>query len=190
MTAEKVQKIKVVGISGSLRKKSFNTALLREAKALAPDGMEIEIFDIIDVPLFNADVEAVGDPAAVKAMKEAIRAADGVLFATPEYNHSTSGVLKNAIDWASRGKDSPLVGKPVTFMGTGGIAGSSRAQMHLENIFVETRSYSMSKPGVILPFARTQFDADLHLLNDDVKVSVKKHLEAFVIWINKVGTKA
>ena len=94
--------ITVLGISGSLRRKSSNTGLLRAGQEVAPAGMEIAIFDIADLPLYNSDVEAGGDPAPVAALKAAIRDADGVVFATPEYNWGTSGALKNAIDWASR----------------------------------------------------------------------------------------
>ncbi|MBM3933152.1 MAG: NAD(P)H-dependent oxidoreductase [SAR202 cluster bacterium] len=189
MTSSSPGKLKVLGISGSLRQKSFNSALLREAQALAPDAMEIVIFDIHTIPLYDGDVEAAGDPAPVRELKDAIRAADGVLWVTPEYNHSTSGVLKNTIDWASRGKDSPLVGKPVTFMGAGSSGGTARAQMHLENIFAETRSHSMSKPGVLVAFARRQFDDNLTLNNDDTKMAVRAHLEAFALWIQKINRK-
>ena len=95
----------VLGISGSLRKASFNTGLVRAAQEIAPDGMEITVFDIKDLPFYNGDIEAQGDPASVIALKSAVRDSDAVLFATPEYNWGTSGVLKNAIDWASRDRE-------------------------------------------------------------------------------------
>ncbi len=94
--------LKVLGISGSLRKGSFNSGLLRAAQEVAPDGMEINIFDLKDIPFYNGDVEADGDPASVLALKGAIQNADGVMLATPEYNYGTSGALKNAVDWAYR----------------------------------------------------------------------------------------
>ena len=97
--------LRVLGISGSLRKASFNTGLLRASQELAPDGMEIGIFDIRDIPFYDGDLEAEGDPAPVAALKRAIRDADGILLATPEYNWGTSGALKNAIDWASRDRE-------------------------------------------------------------------------------------
>ncbi len=124
--------LRVLAISGSLRKASFNTGLLRAAKEIAPDGMEITIFDIKDLPFYNGDVEAQGDPAPVVALKSAVRDADAVLFATPEYNWGTSGVLKNAIDWASRDREEgSFMGKPGTIIGAGGRSGTARAQMQL-----------------------------------------------------------
>ena len=143
--------LRVLGISGSLRKASFNSGLLRAAQEVAPERMEITIFDIIDLPLYNGDVEAQGDPASVVALKLAIRGADAVLFATPEYNWSISGALKNAIDWASRdGEEESLMGKPATIIGAGGRAGTARAQMQLREILAELGSVVMVKPGVLV----------------------------------------
>ena len=116
--------LKVLGISGSLRRASFNSGLLRVAQEVAPAGMEVSIFDLKDLPLYNGDVEADGDPAPVIALKSAVRDADAVLFATPEYNWGTSGALKNAIDWASRDREEgSLMGKPATIIGAGGEPG-------------------------------------------------------------------
>ena len=124
--------LRVLAISGSLRRASFNSGLLRAAQEVAPDGMEITIFDIKPLPFYDGDLEAEGDPASVVSLKSAIRDADAVLFATPEYNWGTSGALKNAIDWASRDReDGSLMGKPVTIIGAGGRAGTARAQMQL-----------------------------------------------------------
>ena len=124
-------RVHILGISGSLRKGSFNTGLLRAAQELAPEGMEIAIFDLKDIPLYNGDVEAEGDPESVTALKEAIRNSDGVLFASPEYNHGITGVLKNAIDWASRDRDEgSLNGKPAAIVGAGGVSATARAQAH------------------------------------------------------------
>ena len=126
-------RLHVLGISGSLRKASFNSGLLRAAQELAPAHAQITIFDLKDVPLYDGDVEAEGDPGPVTALKSAIRSAQGILFATPEYNHNTSGVLKNAIDWASRdGEKGSIVEKPVTMIGAGGGGGTSRAQAQLQ----------------------------------------------------------
>src|SRR4051812_13513323 len=110
--------IRVLGFAGSLRRESYNRALLRAAAGLAPDGMEIAAFDLADVPLYNGDVEALGDPDPVKRFKQAIGNADGVLMVTPEYNHGVPGVMKNAVDWASRppGK-AVLQHKPVGILG-------------------------------------------------------------------------
>ena len=151
--------LKILGISGSLRKGSFNTALLRAAQELASEGMEITIFDLKGIPLYNGDVEAAGDPAPAAALKSAIRNADGVLFATPEYNHGMSGVLKNAIDWASRDRnEGSLQGKPVAMMGAGGMAGTARAQLQLQNVLSEAGSIVMVKPRVLVALPWQKFD--------------------------------
>jgi len=107
----------ILGVSGSLRAASFNTALLRAAQELAPDDVTIRIFGLHDLPLFNQDVEDAGDPPSVTAWKDAIRASDALLLACPEYNGGVTGVLKNAIDWASRGKPAPLTGKICCLVG-------------------------------------------------------------------------
>ena len=126
--------MKILGIAGSLRHGSYNRALLREAELLTPPGVELEQFDLRFLPLFDADVEAAGDPPEVRELKEAIRDADALLIATPEYNRGTSGVLKNAIDWASRPPfGSPLSGKPVAIMGAGGRSGTASAQTQVRD---------------------------------------------------------
>src|SRR5262245_65082316 len=129
--------VRVLGVAGSLRLGSLNRALLRAAVARAPEGMAIETFDLIDVPLYNGDVEAAGDPPGVAAFKDAIRAADAVLFVTPEYNHGVPGVMKNAVDWASRpARDAALNGKPVGIIGASpGQVGTARGQSQLRQAF-------------------------------------------------------
>ncbi len=115
--------VRILGISGSQRKASFNTGLLRAAQTMVPDGVDFQIFDIKGIPFYDGDVEAEGDPATVVALKSAIQNSDAVIFATPEYNWGTSGALKNAIDWASRERsEGSLMGKPVTIIGAGGRA--------------------------------------------------------------------
>jgi len=99
------KRIRVLAISGSLRKTSFNTGLLRASQEVAPDWMDVEIFDIRDLPFYDGDLEAQGDPEPVRSLKSAIRESDAVMFATPEYNWGTSGVMKNAIEWASRDRE-------------------------------------------------------------------------------------
>jgi len=177
--------LRVLAISGSLRKASVNTGLLRAAQEIAPDGMEITIFDIKDLPFYNGDVEAQGDPAPVLALKTAVRDADAVLFATPEYNWGTSGALKNAIDWASRDREEgSLMGKPGTIIGAGGRAGTARAQMQLHETLAETGSIMMAKPGVqVQAFAPGIFDADGNLIDDNTKELLRRHLDEFTKWI-------
>lgn len=144
--------IKLLGISGSLRKGSFNTALLRAAQELAPDGMTIETADISEIPLYNDDVrEQQGYPAPAQTLREQIRDADAVLISTPEYNYSIPGVLKNAIDWASRPPEQPFDGKIVGIMGASpGRLGTARAQYHLRQCFVFLNSTVLNKPEVMV----------------------------------------
>ncbi len=178
-------RLRVLAISGSLRKASFNTGLLRAAQEIAPDGMEITIFDIKELPFYNGDVEAQGDPTSVIALKSAVRDADAVLFATPEYNWGTSGALKNAIDWASRDREEgSLMGKPVTIIGAGGRAGTARAQMQLQETLAETGSVVMVKPGVLIQaFAPQKFDSEGSLIDDHTKELLRRHLDDFTKWI-------
>ena len=176
--------LRVLAISGSLRKASFNTGLLRAAREIAPDGMEITIFDIKDLPFYDGDVEAQGDPAPVAALKSAVRDADAVLFATPEYNWGTSGALKNAIDWASRDREEgSLMGKPVTIVGAGGRAGTARAQMQIHETLAETGAVVMVKPGVqIQAFAPGIFDSEGNLIDEKTKELLRNHLEELANW--------
>ena len=177
--------LRVLAISGSLRKASFNTGLLRAAREVAPDGMEITIFDIKDLPFYDGDVESQGDPAPVTALKSAVRDADAVLFATPEYNWGTSGAMKNAIDWASLDREEgSLMGKPVTIIGAGGRAGTARAQMQLLETLGETGSVVMVKPGVqVHAFTPGTFDSEGNLIDDKIKELLRRHLDEFTKWI-------
>ncbi len=180
--------LQVLAISGSLRKASFNSGLLRAAQEIAPEQMEIIILDINDLPFYNGDVEAQGDPASVVALKSAIRDADAVLFATPEYNWSISGALKNAIDWASRDREEgSLMGKPATIIGAGGRAGTARAQMQLREILAELGSVVMVKPGVLVQaFAPPRFDSQGNLIDEETKDLLRKHLDEFTTWISRL----
>ena len=177
--------LRILAISGSLRKASFNTGLLRAAREIAPDGMEIRIFDIKDFPFYDGDVEALGDPAPVIALKSAVRDADAVLFATPEYNWGTSGALKNAIDWASRDRgEGSLMGKPATIIGAGGRARTARAQMQIHETLAETGAVVMVKPGVqIQAFAPGTFDSEGNLIDVEIRKLLLRHLEEFSRWI-------
>jgi len=176
--------VRVLGIAGSLRAASFNRALLRAAQELAPGGMEIGIFDIAPIPLYNADVEAKGDPEPVAALKTAIREADALLIVTPEYNFGVPGVLKNAIDWASRPPaQTPLRGKPAAIMGaTPGQGGTIRAQMQLRQAFVFTQTIALLQPEVLVTKAHEKFDKDGRLIDELTRGFVKKQLEALMDW--------
>lgn len=169
----------ILAISGSVRKDSYNTALLRALQPLAPEGMQIAIADIGSLPLFNQDVEASEFPAVAQALKESIEKADGIIIATPEYNRSIPGVLKNAIDWASRpwGQNS-FAGKPVLVMGVSvGKIGTAVAQSHLKQVMVYLDAKVIGQPELYLGPASELFDAEGNLTDESAKDLLKKALE-------------
>jgi chromate reductase, NAD(P)H dehydrogenase (quinone) len=172
--------IKVLGISGSIRKNSFNSGLLRAAKEVQPENMDITIYDIAELPLYNEDNNVGEPPKPVQDFKRKIAEVDAILFAVTEYNYSLSGVLKNAIDWASRPlKDSPLNGKPFAMMGAGGGLGTARAQYHLRQIAVFVNMFTFNKPELMIPRAFEKFDENGNLKDDSIKEKIKDLLDAF-----------
>jgi len=179
--------LRILGVAGSLRAGSLNKALLRAAAELAPDGMEIEVFDLAEVPLYNGDVEAAGDPPGVAAFKQAIAASDGVLMATPEYNHGVPGVMKNAIDWASRPpREAPLGGKPVGLIGASpGQTGTARGQSQLRQAFEFTNSYCMPQPELLVFRAHEKFDGDGTLTDEATAQYLQRYLVAFGGWVRR-----
>ncbi len=159
--------MKVLGISGSLRKGSYNSMALRAAQKLAPQGMSIEIADISRIPLYNDDVRAAGEPAEVAALKAQIRAADAVLLVTPEYNFSIPGVLKNTLDWMSRPPEPPFDGKVVAIMGASpGPVGTARVQYDLRKVLVFMNAFTVNKPEVFIANCAGKFDAEGHLTDE------------------------
>ena len=180
--------IRVAGIPGSLRAGSLNKALLQAAVELAPAGMEIKTYTGLgDIPPYNEDVFVKGDPEPVAVMKAAITEADAMLISSPEYNYGVPGVLKNAIDWASRpaGK-SVLNRKPAAIMGCSpGLGGTIRAQHALRQTFVFTETYVMLQPEIKIPSAAPLFDSSGRLIDENTRQHLKKFLEAFVIWIER-----
>ncbi|MEO8714337.1 MAG: NAD(P)H-dependent oxidoreductase [Acetobacteraceae bacterium] len=182
--------VRILGISGSLRKGSFNSAALRAAQELAPQGMSIEVFDIAPIPLYNEDVKAQGFPPPVEALRRKVLEADGVLLASPEYNYSTSGVLKNTIDWVSRPPGQPFDGKPIAIMGaSGGLLGTARAQYHLRQMFVFMNGHVMNRPEVMIPQAQNKFDAEGKLEDQPTRDFVSALLVAFAAWVRRMGAK-
>ena len=180
----------ILGISGSLRKASYNTGLLRAAQELLPEGMRLELADISQFPLYNEDVSSMGLPEAVKIFQAQIRAADGLMIATPEYNFSIPGVLKNAIDWASRPlQGQPFDGKPVAILGAGGRMGTVRAQVHLRQIAVFLNMHPLNRPEVLIQQARDKFDADGNLTDTAARQAVKDLLVALAGWIARLEPK-
>lgn len=174
------EKIKVVGIAGSLREKSYNRAALRAAKKLAPDNIEVEVFDrMADIPPYNQDRE--NDlPEAVVKLKKMVKAADGVLFVSPEYNYSVSGVLKNAFDWASRpyGK-SAWTGKPAAIMGaSSGMLGTARMQYHFRQVVVHESMPAVVESEVMIPHSADKFNERLELTDEKTKEKIVELLNA------------
>lgn len=179
-------KVKVLGISGSIRKNSFNSGLLRAAKEVQPENMEIDIYSLSELPLYNEDKNAGNGPEPVKQFKQKLAEADSLLFAVTEYNYSVSGVLKNAIDWASRPlKNSPINGKPFAMMGAGGALGTARAQYHLRQIAVFTNMFTFNKPELMVPRAAEKFDENGNLKDDEIKEKIKALLDALYDWTMK-----
>ena len=177
----------VLGFSGSLRKGSYNTAALRAAIELAPTGMTITHADISDFPLYNDDVREAGYPPAVEHVRRQIHMADAVLFVTPEYNYSVSGVLKNAIDWASRPPDSPLIGKAAAIMGaSSGLIGTARAQYHLRQIAVFLDMKLVNRPEVMISQAAQKFDENGRLTDQKTREMIGKLLAALAVWTEKL----
>jgi chromate reductase, NAD(P)H dehydrogenase (quinone) len=159
--------MKVLGISGSLRKGSYNTMALRAAQKLAPQGMTIEVADISRIPMYNDDVRAAGEPAEVAALKAQIRAADAVLLVTPEFNFSIPGVLKNTLDWMSRPPEPPFDGKVVAIMGASpGPVGTARVQYDLRKVLVFMNSFTVNKPEVFINLCAGKFDAAGNLTDE------------------------
>jgi chromate reductase len=170
----------VLGIAGSLRAGSYNRALLRAAEELAPEGVAVTAFDLRPIPLYDGDLEALGDPEPVAALKDAIHAADALLLVTPEYNHSVPAVLKNAIDWASRpALRSPLAGKPIAIAGAStGLSGTRRAQEHLCQALAFPRARVLDEPRLLVPEAYSKFDEDGQLVDEDTIEALGAFLEA------------
>jgi chromate reductase len=171
----------VVGFAGSLRRDSYNRALLRAATELAPPALHIVIHELDEIPLYNGDLEAAGVPPSVVQLRDAIRRADGVLIATPEYNHGVPGVLKNAIDWLSRPpRDSALNGQVAAVMGASpGMTGTARGQSQLRQAFVFTNTYALLQPEILVGRAHEKFDADGRLVHQATRDVLATFLERF-----------
>ena len=182
--------INILGIAGSLRRQSYNRSALRAAKQLAPEGVTVNIFEIDGIPGFNEDDEK-NPPANVVDLKKQIRAADALLIVTPEYNYSVPGVLKNAIDWASRPYgDSAWSGKPAAIMGASiGTIGTARAQYHLRQIFVFLNIFPINQPELMIGNAAERFDAQGNLTDEKTKEYVRELLQSLAEWTNRISVQ-
>lgn len=173
--------IKIIGFTGSLRKKSYNLAALRAAAQLLPEGTTMEILDLSPIPFFNADMEAEGVPQVIVDFKEKLASADALLISTPEYNSSIPPVLKNALDWASRGAELPLSGKPLGIMSASlGTLGGGYVQYHLRQVCAKLNLQTLNNPKVLITNADKKFDQNGKLIDDFTKKSISKLLQALV----------
>jgi chromate reductase len=179
--------VNILGFAGSLRKGSYNRSLLCAALELLPQGAKLEIFDLEGIPLFNQDLEN-QPPEKVKEFKARIRAADAILIATPEYNYSIPGVLKNAIDCASRPYgDNAFAHKPVAIMGASvGMMGTGRAQYHLRQCFVFLTCFALNQPEVMVPFAPEKIDRDGKVTDPKTREMIADLLQSLVAWTKRL----
>ncbi|HTY90120.1 MAG TPA: NAD(P)H-dependent oxidoreductase [Methanocella sp.] len=185
-----MDKIKVLGFAGSLRKGSYNKALLRTAREESPEDMELEVFDIEGIPPYNQDLDN-DMPARVKEFKQKIKAADAILIATPEYNYSVPGVLKNAIDWASRPPgDNSWDDKPVAVMSASiGMIAGARAQYHLRQTFVYVNMHALNRPEVMVPFVADKVDASGKVTDAKTREKVKEMMVGLAAWTRRLRVK-
>lgn len=181
-------KIRILGIAGSLRHDSYNRAVLRAATQLVPDGAGIEIFELNGIPAFNQDDEQ-NPPAKVVELKQKVKEADAILFVTPEYNYSIPGVLKNAIDWASRPYgDSAWSGKPAAIMGASvGSIATARAQYHLRQMMVFLNMFPVNQPEVMIGNCGDKFDEQRNLTDEPTKDFIRQLLQNLVDWTRRLG---
>jgi len=182
-----MNRIKILGFAGSLRRGSFNKTLLRAAAELAPPDIELETFDLEGIPPFNQDMEN-DPPEKVRQFKQKIREADALLIATPENNYSIPGVLKNAIDWASRPyEENALDGKPLGIMGaTIGMVGTARAQYHLRPCCVFLNMYPVNRPEVMVPYVQDKVDENGNLKDEKSRRKIAELLESLAEWTRRL----
>jgi len=183
---------RILAIAGSLRQGSYNQGLLRAAQEVAPDWVEVHFFDIGTLPFFNEDVEAAGDPEPVRRFKDAIRASNALLIATPEYNGSVPGILANAIDWASRPTGrSVLRNKPVAVMGAVlGRSGSANAQAILRGVLGRIGAIVVPDPQILVPQASKLFDEQVNLRDEGTREEISQLVEAVAHWCRRVQPEA
>jgi chromate reductase len=181
--------VRILGIAGSFRRGSYNQFALRAAKLLVPANSEIDHFQLDGIPMFNEDDEK-RPPASVVELKKRVRSADAVLIVTPEYNSSIPGVLKNAIDWASRPPgDSAWSGKPAAIMGASLAAiGTARAQQHLRQILVALNMFLLNQPEVVIADAAHRFNEDGDLIHDPTKQLIQELLKNLVDWTRRISS--
>ncbi|HHU28985.1 TPA: NAD(P)H-dependent oxidoreductase [bacterium] len=184
-----MDKIKLIGLSGSLRKGSYNTLLLENTKKLLPEGVELEIVDISNIPFFSEDLEANDYPKVVEELNQKLGEADGFVIATPEYNFSYAPVVKNALDWASRAENAPLFGKHAAIISASPSPfGGARGQYHLRQVFVSLNLIPVNKPEVMVMSSHNKFDENGNL-TDEFALKLLKELVHNLVDDIKKGKK-
>ncbi len=180
-------KLAILGISGSGRKRSFNTALLEAAKQLLPQNATLDVVDVSRLPLYNQDLEQ-EMPEEVKELKKKIRGADAILFATPEHNYSITAVLKNAIEWGNRPpRDASWSGKPAAIISAStSLRGGARAQLHLRQIMIDLNMYPINRPLLLVANAKDKFDESLKLTDEETRQTLREVLSSLVEWTRKL----
>jgi chromate reductase len=187
LTEDREPMLQILGICGSLRKGSYNALLLRAYEEWLPPETRIETVPIDEIPPYNEDVRQVGFPPSVGLLRRQIQAADALLIVTPEYNYSIPGVLKNAIDWASRPPDQPFNEKPIALTGASpGMLGSARAQYDLRRCFVFLNAFVLNQPEVMLAKAHERFDKNGKLTHQGSQKLIEQQLEALVAFVARV----
>jgi len=182
-----LQTVRALGFAGSLRQGSYNRMVLRAAADLLPPGMTLETFDLTAIPPYNENVRQLGFPASVQEFRERIAAADALIIVTPEYNYSVPGVLKNAIDWASRPPNQPFDGQPVAIMGASpGMLGTARAQYHLRQSCLYLNMYVLNRPEVMIAHCQERFDAEGRLTDEKTRQIVAQLLAALGDWTRRL----
>jgi chromate reductase, NAD(P)H dehydrogenase (quinone) len=183
-----IQELTVIGLCGSLREGSYNGMALALAGRSMPPSMRLDLFALHAMPLYNGDLLAQGFPPEVKDLREKIRSADAVLLGSPEYNFSISGVLKNALDWVSRGADQPLAGKPVAILSaSSGILGGARSQYDLRKVLLFMNAMVLMKPEVFIGSAASKFDRSGQCTDEPTRRAVADQMVALGDWIARVG---
>lgn len=185
-----MEKIRIFGFAGSLRKGSYNKVLLRAALELLPKDAELEIFDLEGIPPYNADLDQ-QPPSKIQEFKAKIKAADALIIATPEYNYSVSGVLKNAMDWASRPYgDNAFEDKPLAIMGaSGGSLGTARAQYHLRQSCVFLNMHPLNDPEVMVGSAQDKIDKNGKLVDAQTRDKIRELIESLIAWTGRLKQK-
>ena len=182
--------LKVLAISGSLRNGSFNSAALQTAEAIAGSSAEFTYAKLSDIPLYDQDLRDTGVPDAVQVLSDQVLAADAILFSTPEYNYSVSGVLKNAIDWLSRMDPQPFADKPVAVMSASMSAfGGARAQYDLRRILIYLDAHFVNKPEVMISFAHKKFDESGKLTDEDTRKFIGDLVQALGEWQRRLSAR-